>query len=118
MAFAFDQACQLKIPQYRFDSGSELYKVIILEGYVFTALQVVDPETSETIDASVRSNSWMLTTSVRLGSEYMVPGKVLYFMTPERVAFKVWVNPNLATAPQFLGTAARGVSVWKWIVPF
>jgi len=118
MAFAFDGACELVIPERIFASGSALYKIVVLSGYVNTALQVVDGASGETLDVAINSNSWELLTSVRIESKYLRPGKVLRFITPERIMQRVYTGPTDFTLPKYGGTVRGGVHVWNWTVPY
>ena len=120
MAFAFDGACNFVIPRRAFDSGSPLYKIIILEGYVYSSVEVVEASTGETIDTTILNYSRTLTTTIRLESKYLTPGKVLYFMTPERIMPKVYIRsdpPGEYTVPIWSGVVRGGFNVWKWEVP-
>lgn len=133
MAFTFDEVCDFFPPASSFDSGSDLYSVVILVGYVYSDLQVVNFANNETIEVFIKSELSTLSTSVRIHKKYLRPGNVLYFMTPERVMPEIYTAPKTKYLPQWVGTEIRGhtgptrnrvigawpsgYQAWRWTVP-
>lgn len=116
MAFVFDEVCDFEIPYRYFVSGSPYYRMVLLEGYVYTAVKVYDPQKEEYIEVDVASHPRMLVTSVRIPSERLLPGRVLCFLTSERVMPKIHLTSKY-TLPVWTGVTSFGFHVWEWRVP-
>lgn len=133
MAFTFDEVCDFSIEPRFFDSGSNEYKIIILVGYNYSDIKVVDKQTSYDVPASIQTQSRTLSTLVRVHKKYLAPGRVLYFMTPERVMPEIYTSPTSKYLPQWVGTEVHGhtgpfpkpvigawpggYQAWSWVVP-
>lgn len=133
MAFTYDEVCDFSIAPRFFDAGSDLYSIVILVGFMYTDLQVVNAATNETIEVFIRTDLGPLSTSVRIHKKYLRPGNVLYFMTPERVMPEIFTGPTTKYLPQWVGTEVHGhtgphrepvigawpggYQAWKWVVP-
>jgi len=117
MAFVFDEVCDFQIPAYCFDSGSDLYGMVVLAGYNYSGIQVVDHMSMETIPTTTKTNSRMMTVAIRIPRCYLGAGRVLLFMTPERVMPDVYTSPTQKTGVTWSGVFAGGANAWKWVVP-
>lgn len=118
--------CIPPIPRNYLEPGSPLYSVVLLEGYVYNEIKVLDSERNEILNVTISTNAYELWHCLRLQKWRTTPGSILYFLTDVKVLPKVYnlVYPvgNLrgeikSSIPTYEGRTEKGYEVWKWVSP-
>jgi hypothetical protein len=112
MAFVYDSTCLVNLPDEYFPEN-DYYATIVLQGYVYSDIQVYN-EVLMPLEVTVRTNTYNLTTSLRLKKEDLIPSKKIIITTSERVAPRIYISPFVYSLPKWVGPFSGGTNKWLW----